>query len=321
MVKKRGKKTEKASSKVKTAKSKSPKTKRQKGFVIKKKLKRSSRIERLKSIPALKPLIHKGKKFEEKTTRKLMFSNLAGKDHIRHPNYGIKLVMGYTGFIALVYFIYFILSLIKPSLSVLRAQNSFIIDIFMLVWVFGVVYGFHERKAWAWKLSMGWFAFMIFYSVIIMRFIQQGAYNISTELFTLAILSIILINAFIIWYVYKKKDYFIGEDHGIHYNKEDKIFVYTIVCFWVLLIAISVSVGMNFYSDTKEMTNNLVMELGSVVPVTGFEGGAATCNTKDVPERDVCYLILTTMADGEYDYCDKIDSQIYKYTCLQAMGS
>ncbi len=316
MVKKRGKRKGNSISKSKNAKSS------KKGIVVKRTLKRSSRIERLKSVPIVKPIIHKNKRFEEKKpTKKLAFMGLGGKSNIRQPNYGVKLVVGYTSFLALLYLIYFITGLIKPSFVVLRADNSIIIDIVMLLWVFGVVYGFHERKTWAWKLSIGWYAFMVLYSIMLLRYLRQGTYNMSTELFTIAVLSIVLVNAFIIWYVYKKKDYFVGEDHGINYEKEDKIFVYTIVCFWVLLIAISASIGMNFYSDTKEMTNNIMAELTYVVPSTGFEGGAAMCNTKGQPERDVCYVILTTMADGKYKYCDKIDSHIYKFTCLQAMES
>ncbi len=323
MVKKRGKKTGNSISKTKSAGKSSAKSKtkapKKKGIIVKRTLKRSSSTERLKSTPLVKPIIHKKKRFKEnKSTQKLSILGLAGKSKIRQPNYGVKLVVGYTGFLALLYLIYFIVGLINPSFIVLRAENSFIIDLIMLAWVFGVLYGFHNRKKWAWKLSMGWFAFMVLYSIMLMRYLRQGTYNLSTELFTIAILSIVLVNAFIIWYIYKKKSYFVGEDHGVHYNKEDKIFVYTIVCFWVLLLAISASIGMNFYSDTKEMTNNLMLELSHVVPSTGFEGGVSMCNAKGQPERDICYVILTAMADGDQNYCEKIDSHIYKFTCLQA---
>lgn len=318
MAKKRGKRTKKSTSKSKT-KSKTP-SKKGKKSTKKGKAKESkdSTTKNLKSVSKLKPIKHRKKYAEKDPSKKLWFYHITGKEHIRKPNNGIRLVVGYTSVLALLYLIYFIMGMIEPSLSVLRADNSIIIDVVMLAWVFGVVYGFHGRKPWAWKLSIGWYAFMLLYSIIIMRFIRQGTYNISIELFTIAILSAILINLFVIWYIYKKKDYFTGKDHAKHCNKEDKIFIYTIICFWVMLLAISASVGMNFYSDTKTMTNNLMTELNEVVPVSGFEGGAKMCNMKAQPERDVCYVILTTMADGKNDYCNKVESQIYKYTCLQA---
>jgi hypothetical protein len=328
MVKKRGKRTGKSTSKAKRGKSaakpKRKPTKKAKGLVIKRTLKRSSRIERLKSVPPSKPIVHTRKRFEEKKpTKKLVIAGMGGKGKhkLRQPNYGVRLVIGYTAVLAILYLIYFIAGLIKPSLVFIQAENSMIIDAVLLIWVFGVLYGFHERKAWACKFAIGWYAFMILYSIVAVHFIRKGAYNISTELFSLAILSIILINLLIIWYLNKKKDYFTGKDHGMHYNKEDKIFVYTLVCFWVLLLALSTTVGMKFYSDTKGMTNNLMIELDAIVPASGFEGGVSLCNAKGQPEKDVCFVILTSMSEGRNNYCDNIESQIYKFTCQQAAES
>jgi len=243
------------------------------------------------------------------------------KHKIQKPNTGIRLIYGYTSFLAVLYLIYFILGLIKPSLFLLKSSGSIIIDIFLLSILFSVVYGFHNKKKWVWKLSLGWYFIMIVYSIILIQSLRKGTYNISTELFAVAILSIILINCFIIWYIHKKKNFFMHKDRAVLYSKEDKIFVYVLITFWVMLIAISGTVGVNFYGDTKDMTNVLVPELNQIVALGGHESGFHMCNAKLQPEKDLCFVILTTMTDGKKSYCDHIESQIYKVTCLQALES
>lgn len=233
---------------------------------------------------------------------------------------GIRVLVIYSILLSMVYFFYFLLGLYKPALLFLggeiRSYAALVSDVIFIAALVYLIYGLVKRKRWAWWFCILWYSLSIVNSIWSVYVMRLNVYNILHELLILSSIFIILINSLIIWYIYAKRHYFISAHHEETFEKRDKIFIYSLVCFWVLLILISFSIGYNFYKETTAMAKGIIEELRDTTPLHAIE----ICETKEGNERDICFVVFVTLFE-KYDLtpvCSRIESDLYRFSCAQA---
>lgn len=234
------------------------------------------------------------------------------------PHLGLRILYAYTILLALLYVSYLVIGIYQPSLLLLQSYSSLVLDVILLAMLGYVIYGFLYRKYWVWKLAMAWYTFAIFYSIILVYFIRKGIYLISPALFLVSSLLIIFINGLIVWYLYCKRHYFLDKTHADVFTSHDKFFVYCMICFWAVLITISVTVGVKLYHDTTQLADSLIDELRDVGETRDWQEGYQRCAAKSGAGKDVCYVVLATISNGQAAYCQNIESVVYRLSCVQA---
>ena len=240
----------------------------------------------------------------------------------KKTNKGIKILIDYSIILCLIYLLYFILGIFKPELLFLGGLEgntlAIMIDFILLAALIYIIYGLRKRHHNAWWLCMAWYAASIINSVWSVYIMKSNVYNILYELLVMSSVFIVLINALIIWYVYSKRAYFTGPHHDERLEKKDRAFIYSLACFWVLLILLSMNIGYDFYKDTTRMADSIIQELKDTTPLHAID----ICETKEGNEKDICFVVFVTIFE-KYDLtpvCSRIESDLYRFSCMQANG-
>jgi len=230
---------------------------------------------------------------------------------------GIKVLVAYTGIIALFYLLYLLLGVARP-VSVIFGQffyggTATLIETISVILLIAIIYGLIKRHFWVFYLSLIWFSFGILNAVVSLA-IFDSEFDILRNVLFISSFIIIILNGIIIWYVYTEKSYFKTK----HLNKvtraKDKFFVYVISVFLIVSILILITFGVDFYNTTLKTTDKLISELETEEIPELF------CAQKSGEEQDLCYLILSIMRDGEDErICENIKSDFYKITCLRSL--
>ncbi|MEK6886506.1 MAG: hypothetical protein AABW88_01620 [Nanoarchaeota archaeon] len=230
---------------------------------------------------------------------------------------GIKVLIAYTGFITLLYLLYFLFAAKKPIsvvFGVLLSGNiALVIELISLGLLFSILYGLVKREFWVFYISLAWFSFGILNAVIsLIKF--NSEFDILKKVLIASSFIIILLNGLIVWYVYSEKKYFKTK----HLNKEtkakDKVFVYIISIFIIVSLLILITYCLEFYNTTLKTTKDIVSELKNAdVP-------DIVCVQKSGNEQDICYLVLAIMNEEKgSQQCENINSDFYKMTCYRAL--
>ncbi len=111
----------------------------------------------------------------------------------------------------------------------------------LVIWLVFVLFGFFERRAWAWLGSLACFSAVLAYSLLLHYYLLAFSL-IPFELFLLLSLFSILMNGTVLWYVFQKKKYFTNPHYIDHFGVTDQLFVNILLCLVVLLFAISFTV-------------------------------------------------------------------------------
>lgn len=236
-----------------------------------------------------------------------------------HKKSGIKVLITYSVILSFFYLFYLIVGIYKPELLFLgglfRSYMALLADLVLIIFLFVMVYGLNRRKRWAWWACITWYALSIINSIWSVYIMKANVYNILHELLILSSVFIIMINLLIIWYTYYKRGYFINPHSEESFMKRDKAFVYSLVCFWAVLILISMSIGYNFYKETTEMAQVIIDEMRGTTPLHAIE----ICETKDGKDRDICFVVFVTIFqnDDMTPVCGRIDSDLYRFSCMQ----
>lgn len=153
---------------------------------------------------------------------------------------GLRGLLEYTSLLVAAGILYLAYSSINPSvlsnLPFLRGA-----ELILVVWLAVVLYGFFERKAWVWMGSLACFSFVLVYSLVLHYYLLKFEL-VPFELFLLLSLFSLLMNSTVIWYVFQKKMYFTNPYYTDRFGAADKLFVHIVLCLFVLLLAISITV-------------------------------------------------------------------------------
>lgn len=243
---------------------------------------------------------------------------------------GIKLLIGYLVFLGLFYVVSFAYGVTFPTTILLgklvTGTRALIIDSVLLALIVIMIYGFWKREAFTFDLAISWFGFMLVNAFVSLLLFESREYAVFRSMLFLSLVSMVLINTVVIWYVLHERKYFYAEyfrDRGFHHR--DKVFAYTLVTFWTLSLLIGVTLGMRFYDHAKELIDQTIKEMGNAYNDSDQSYGEQSCLAKDNEAKDVCLLVLATgrnQAGVTQDsaICDKIESDVYRFTCLRSIA-
>jgi len=230
---------------------------------------------------------------------------------------GIKVLIAYTGVIALFYLLYLLFGVTQPVSVIfgkfVTGNNAVLIEFISLALLVAIIYGLIKRHFWVFYLSLAWFAFSVLNAIISLATFKAELDVLRTVLIISSVVVIVL-NGIIAWYIYTEKQYFKTK----HLNKEtrakDKFFVYLISVFLIVSALVLITFAANFYNTTLAETKVLTAELQDA-PLPGV-----VCDKKSGSEQDLCFLILSIMTQADNgDICTNIKSDFYKMTCYRAV--
>lgn len=240
---------------------------------------------------------------------------------------GIRFLIGYLSFLALLYIISFIFGVTFPTTilfgKMISGTRALIINSVLLAIIFLMIYGFWKRKSYTFDLSIVFFSFTALNAFISLMLFDSAEHPTFRNLLLLSFISLVVMNIVIVWYILHEKKYFYVEqfkDRPLHHR--DKVFLYTIITFWAIALLIGGTLGVQFYKDTTRMIDQTVHELKG-----DYYKGQLLCEMKYGPEKDVCLLVIAT-AMSEYDrpeaeltkICESIESDFYQFTCKRSIS-
>jgi len=284
---------------------------------------KSSIMKNTKKKPSIKkkPIKHKVRsklKKKELKIHKVRHRRHTHKRHVAHA--GINLLAWYVITLVLCYILYFFTRIIKPEIYPGSVRGMIVVDAVMIIALLFMIKGFYTRPSWVYHLSLWWFALSIPYSIFSMYYLRAGLFDAARGLFFLALLFMILINGFIIWYLLKKKTYLTDPKAALVIDYHDKVFIYVMVTLWVVLVLLSIVIGTQLYNDKKELAEDVMLELEPALRENDKETAITFCQNSHGERKDMCYLVLTNAYREYFHFCDKISSDMYKFLCLQSIA-
>ncbi|MBT5021899.1 hypothetical protein HOK51_11325 [Candidatus Woesearchaeota archaeon] len=240
---------------------------------------------------------------------------------------GIRMLIGYLGFLAALYVVSFWQGITFPTTilfgSVITGTRALIINVFLVLMLFIMIYGFVKRKAYTFDLSIAWFGFSLLNSLISLLLLESKEYLIFKSMLYISLITLVLVSGVIIWYILHERKYFYSKyfkERGVQHR--DKVFVYTLISFWIIVILIGSTLGIAFYERSTGLVDKTISEINELEYFT-----QDFCDSKEGEERDICILVLLTYRNVKQNepafalkpYCEEIGSEFYKFTCHKVL--
>lgn len=236
---------------------------------------------------------------------------LARKAKTMHvPHKGIRILLGYMVFLAIMYLLYVLAELFHPDLA--AGPWLIVLDVFMVTSLLLIIYWMRERHDFAWRGGMAWFALAIVYSVVVITYFHQEIFELAKGLVSIALGLGIVLNSIIIWYIHEKKDYFTNTHYHEHFGHEDAVFSYLMITFWVIVFTIGITAGSYIYGEAKKQADDSLQEL-RFMPSANINERIIHCKKK-VDGADVCLLVLSAMQEDR-TICKNMHSELYQFAC------
>lgn len=240
---------------------------------------------------------------------------------------GVKFLIGYLIFLAILYVISFISGITFPTTilfgQLMTGTRALVINSVLLIIILAVIYGLWKRRAYTFDLAIGFFAFTALNAVVSLMMFDSADHPIFKKLMLLSFVSLVFMNIVIIWYILHEKKYFYSErfrDRPVHHR--DKLFLYIMVAFWTIALLVGGTLGVSFYKDTKRLIDEAITDIHG-----DYYRGQMVCESKQGPERDVCTLVVATaMSQKQRPYgelaglCADIRSDFYRFTCMKSIS-
>lgn len=278
---------------------------------------------------------HKLSKADHHIPQKLKHGRIEEETYMPAPEHmgkykiplGIRCLIGYMLFVSIIYVISFITSIAFPTTilfgQMVEGPRALVVNIVMLALNLVVLYGLWARKPFAFDFSIGVFLFNTLNSLLSITLFEWTDHPFK-KLMLLSFASLILVNVVVIWYILHEKKYFYAKvfrDGPIQHI--DKIFLYTVVTFWVVAALIGVTLGAQYYKETITKIDGVMDEMQG-----DFNGrGEYVCSLKTGEDKDICALVLVT-AQKElqvssarlYTQCQSMHSDFYRFVCLRSVA-
>ncbi|RMF54790.1 hypothetical protein D6745_04100 [Candidatus Woesearchaeota archaeon] len=237
---------------------------------------------------------------------------------------GIRVLSGYLIILFLFFMLYFILGISTPTTYVLgkiiRGADASAFNFAIAVLLAFLVYGYLNRKEWAFEVSVVWFGFGILNAFLSLFLHEGNSFSVLRNISLLSFFITLVVNGLILWYLFSERDYFVVRSyHKKPVQKKDLAFLYSLILIWACVFLVLVGLGLNFYNKTIRLSKATIAELkGSYL-----EEAQQKCSEKKGQEKDVCYLIMANNPEFDvsdrYQACRSINSDFYKFTCYQSM--
>lgn len=168
-----------------------------------------------------------------------------------------------------------------------------------------IIQSFYRPFLSEWYLAIGWFTFEALSSLVTLLT------NSLPDIINIALLSIVLLDSFIVWYLWTKKAFFRGLE--THSTKHDRIFAATLGGFLIIATIAAAAITIKLYNDTTKKTDIIIDQLDKKT----FGEAMEVCKVSE--EKDICYLTLATVYDEiAFNICDLIEHPLYRFTCIEA---
>lgn len=181
---------------------------------------------------------------KQKTERNLKLERLRKNiavQKMQKMHMGIRVLLEYISFLAVIGLAYVIANLIRPNIIVQSAPLIQKAEIILTVSSIFILYGLFERARWVWVFSMLWFFLVMAYSLFLhYKMLSLGI--VQFEIFLLLSLFSLMMNITIICYLYLKRMYFTNIYFADTFSTADRIFVNIVLSLLVMLLAISITV-------------------------------------------------------------------------------
>jgi len=240
---------------------------------------------------------------------------------------GIRFLIGYLIFLSVLYLVSFIYGITFPTTilfgKMIEGARAMIINGVLLALILAMIYGFWKRKAYTFDLSVGFFGFTALNAIISVLLFDSAEHPIFAQMLLLSFISLVFMNTVIIWYVlHERKFFYAKEFHERPFHHRDRVFLYIIISFWVLVLLIGGTMGIQFYKDTTALIDDNLKDLRADPYLGQF-----VCESKQGADRDVCTLVLATALSEQgraqedlVALCNHIDSDFYQFTCMRSIS-
>lgn len=250
---------------------------------------------------------------------------------------GIKFLIGYLSFLAVLYIISFLYGITFPTTllfgELVVGTRALIINSVLLVIVLLMVYGFWKRHAYTFDLAIGFFSFSALNAMLSLFLFESSEHPMFRNLLLLSFISLVVMDIVVVWYIlHEKKYFFVEKFRDRPWLHRDKVFLYCMVTFWTVTLLIGGTIGYQFYKDTTKLIDQSILELKG-----DYYTGVIKCEQKTGPERDVCTLVIATILSERIDpakssqsmrymqqpdlekLCNTIQSDFYRFTCMRSI--
>ncbi|MBW2964365.1 hypothetical protein KY363_02800 [Candidatus Woesearchaeota archaeon] len=249
---------------------------------------------------------------------------------------GIKFLIGYLSFLAVLYIVSFLYGITFPTTllfgELVVGTRALVINSVLLGIVLLMVYGFWRRHAYTFDLAIGFFSFSTLNAMLSLFLFQSSEHPMFRNLLLLSFISLIVMNIVIVWYIlHERKYFFVEKFRDRPWLHRDRVFLYCMITFWAVTLLIGGTIGYQFYKDTTRLIDQSIAELKG-----DYYTGVIKCEQKTGPERDVCTLVIATILSEKMDrtavesrkylqqpdlekLCNTIQSDFYRFTCMRSI--
>lgn len=186
-----------------------------------------------------------------------------------------------------------------------------------------IIYGMFKRKAWTVLISISWYVFNIFSSLISLLFLNKTIMGIMYDFFIYGFAISAIINMILIWYMFKKRYFFqITYPYGNEKTTyHDKLFIGIISIFSGITIIIGIILMSILIS---KLSTSLTSNGTKLIEFKTVQEGINYCSSID--EKDLCFLSFSVLLQGKIkdsylvEVCEHINSTFLKYTCYEGLS-
>jgi len=231
---------------------------------------------------------------------------------------GIRVLINYSLILGVFYlFVGILLPNILGIQAVSRSPYVIVSNVFTLVAIAAMIFGFYKRRLWSWKLALFLYAFSIVNSLLTLVYIKYSILNYIADFIRSAFIFTLFLNILTIWYIYERKDYFTVRHYHPHIHLADKVFITSVYIFYFFAIVFVVALGFDFYKSATHTVDVIIDDLRGKT----YQESLQVCMEKDNVDRDVCYVMIATVHrhfQESRNLCSLVHSDFYKLTCYQA---
>lgn len=234
---------------------------------------------------------------------------------------GIRVLMVYTGLVALFYMLLVFVSDVTIFFGfVLTGIAAKSVHFLFFISAIMIVFGIASKKPWAYGFSIIVYAVCILNSLASLFFINKTSDLIITSLYSLVIpifIVTLLMNVLTIWYVYEKKPYFKNPMHVDRHSIVDLVFIYVIYIFYFFFALFLIAFAAIMFTSVSKNLSLYMEETGKL----DVSDGEAYCeNIANTDSRDICFVAVVYNNKNSSDInklCSSIELGYYRYTCYK----
>jgi hypothetical protein len=226
---------------------------------------------------------------------------------------GMKILTIYTSVLALLYLFFSIVIPTNVFFGVIALGNAArVLNLVFLCILVAIIIGLLMKKHWAGGVACGFFIFEILnlaVSLIVRRNLLENTLVIMTSVI------IVALNSLILWYIYKKREYFTDLRH-FKSGKADKMFIIGIISLAAVLLLSACVYAAGIYKTTISLTNNIIDGMKGMAKDDALQ----KCSSYEGKEKDICYVVVAAAyTDVAEQVCDYVDDNFYRLACIQAV--